>query len=221
MELTEEQLQEKIDEATKELKNKNSELIGDIKTLKKTVKAFDGIDLDLLQSQSNELKELKEKNMTEAEKLEREQRKRTEKYTATKQALLDSQNEILRMKKENAVANALRDAGQVQEGMGEALSLLINQKITMSDANVPMIGEKTVSEYVMDFSTNEGKNFFVPKNAGGGGQGSGGAGGVNISDYTNPDGSLNNTKMAQLRKSGAEGVSKANDIVKAHSAKNK
>jgi uncharacterized iron-regulated protein len=45
MELTEQQLQEKIDEAVRGLKDKNAELLGKITTYKKTFDKLEGVDI--------------------------------------------------------------------------------------------------------------------------------------------------------------------------------
>ncbi len=185
MELTEEELQEKITEATKGLTEKNTELIGDIKKAKKLMKAFDGVDLDLLTTQATELAELKDKNLTDAERLANEQSEIAERHTATKQKLADSQAENVRMKRDNSVNNALIGAGAIQDGMGRAVRLLINEKVTTSDEGVQMVGDKTVNEYVKHWSENDGKGFFVPKNSGGGATGSG-SGGNDTAKYFDP-----------------------------------
>lgn len=186
--LSPEELSKKISSNYSGLTDKNTELIGDVKKMSGLLKAFDGIDLDLLQNQSKELAKLKESNMTDAERLEQERLANTEKYSSTKQALLDSEAKVLKMTKDNAVANALRDAGQLNDGMGEAVSLLISQKITLSDAGVPMVGDKTVTEYTKAFSEGDGKGFFVPKNSGGGGNGSGDGGNVDVAKFYKKDG---------------------------------
>ena len=218
MELTEEQLQAKIDEATKELKAKNSDLISDIKAIKKTAKAFEGIDLDLLKSQAEELAKLKEASLTDAEKLAKQQEEQNKKFTETQQALLDAQAENLKMRKENAVSLAIIGAGQVNEGMDEAVNMLIASKVVVGENNIPMVGNKPVADYVKEFAEGEGKNFFVPKNYGGGGQGSGGSV-VSTKEFEKADGSLNMTKIGQLRQGSQEDIARANDIVKAHSQK--
>ncbi len=204
MELTDEELQAKIDEATTGLVDKNKELLGKMDGLKKSLTKFDELDLDLLQAQSNELKELKDKNLTDDERRDAEEKSRRDNSTATKQALLDSQAEVVKMRKENAIGNALRDAGQVNDGMNEAVTLLIKQKITMSDEGQAMVGEKTVAEYVKEFALNDGKGFFVPRNSGGGGNGSsaGGSDWAKYFDKASPD--FNRTKQAELRKKNPE-----------------
>ncbi len=175
--------QEEFDDKLKGITDKNTELIGDIKKLNKIVKGFDGIDLDLLKNQSTELAKLKEANLTDAERLENERNAINEKHTATKQALLDSEAKVLKMTKSHTIANALRDAGEFVGGNASekeqtrlAVTSLIEQRITMSDDGVPMVGDSLVADYVKTFHEGAGKAFFAPKNSGGGGNGSGGGG---------------------------------------------
>ena len=205
MELTEEELQAKIDEAKAaalaeaeaekaRILAKNSELLG------KYAKYKD-LDVDLLQAQADELAKLKESQLTDDERRTNELKAFNDKHISTKQALLDTEARLLKMTKDNAIANALRDVGALQEGMGEAVTLLIGNRVTMSDAGVPMIGDTTVGEYVKRFSVEEGKGFFVPRNSGGGGQGSGGGGASEFAKYFDKGGSdFSRTEQAKLAK---------------------
>jgi hypothetical protein len=204
MELTQEELDAKIEEGKAGLLTKNTDLIKDMKKLKTAMSAFDGVDLEALKAASLEVDKLREEKLTDEERRNLAQEAATKKQNETMQTILDLTATNLKMKKDNAVVNALRDAGTINDGMGEAVTLLINQRVTISDVGDAMVGDKTVAEYVKAFAETDGKAFFVPRNSGGGGNGSGNAGGEDWGKYFKKGADYSLDKQSELERTNPE-----------------
>jgi len=209
MELTEEELAAKIKESTeaaiaaaaieadKALKAKNTELLGKLAKFKE-------VDPEEYKQTLAKLKEIEDAKLTEAEKAEQRRAERLKKEAAKDMELATLKADLAKEKKGNAIANAIRDAGAVNEGMGDAVALLIKDRITTSDTGAFMIGDKPVADYVAEWRKEEGKGFFVPANSGGGGQGSSSVGGNDQAKYFKRGPDWNLTKQAALRKSSPD-----------------
>lgn len=192
---------EELDAEVSGLKAKNDDLITVQKQMKKTMQAFDGIDLDALQEHSKELEILKESQLSDEDR-----RAKVDKETSVTMKRLNDEittknRRIVAMKKETAISSAILAAGAINEGMSEAVEGLLSAQAQVSDEGVVVIGKDPVADYVADWSKNDGKMFFVPKNTGGGGQGgSGGSGGGDEKYFDRAGDDYNLTKQAELAK---------------------
>jgi len=211
---------EEFDAEVVGLVNKKKELESKLKAANTTIKANEGIDIELLQGHSKELAKLKESNLTDAERLESEDKTRKLRQTEADQKILDLTAENAKILKNNAVSELINGLGSTKDGLLVSAKREIADRVTPKEGGGYLFDGKPMSEGAKEWREDAGQVFFNPVNSGGGGQGSGG-GSVNLSEYTNPDGSLNNTKMGSLRKGTPEDKVKADTITKAHGAKSK
>jgi len=204
MEITKEELQAKIDEAVKGLKDKNDELLSKLKKSTDTLSEFADIDIAGLKESSKQLKKLKEDQMTDKERLDKDRQERVEIELKRTQELSDARSTIDKMRKETAVSASLLSLGTIKEGMEEAVELLLNNKVTIVDDKA-LIGDKPVQEYVKAWAEADGKAFFTPKNSGGGGNGGGSGSNAEIGKFFDKESKTYNlTEQIKLSKTNPE-----------------
>jgi hypothetical protein len=203
-EYTKEQLDEAIKLATEGLASKNAELLKDLKDTQKTLKKFEGIDVDALMDSQKKLKKMEEDKL----KAEGEYKKLYDELasqTAKEKETLIAEKEQLMGKLHttiisNDIANSLASNGIIPE-LSEAASAFIAPKVAMDDKGTPKVGGKSVKEFVESWkSTPTGKYFFADGNSGGGANGSG-TGAHELAKYydkSSPD--YNLTEQAKIAK---------------------
>lgn len=159
------------------LKNKNKELLDELKDLKNQMKSFEGLDIKALQDSAAELDKLKKQQMEEEgeyKKLYETQKdahqKEIKKYQSEIDTLKSSANGLT---KELGVSNALSNITLIPELADVARKTIMSEAGVDKDGNV-VVGDKAVSEYVKEWAeTPVGKHFIMNDNSGGGGPGGG------------------------------------------------
>ncbi|EOQ68855.1 hypothetical protein [Acinetobacter pittii] len=216
-------IQAAVDEAVKGLKEKNSELINDKKALKDELTSLkgkvDGLDLDAIKVLLDKSNQDEESKLIAEGKIEEVIQKRTEKMREQHEKLLNAEKE--RADKAEAYANKFKQsvvqsqivqAALELEALPEAtadIAFLAHSKFVL-DENGKAVAVDTQGEVIIgkDGKTplspkewvetlREQKPYFWPK-----ANGTGSPGSTNTKgqvDITKPDGSVNLTKLAQLR----------------------
>ncbi|MAR55994.1 MAG: hypothetical protein CMM93_02320 [Rickettsiales bacterium] len=176
------ELQKLIDNATEGLKNKNSELLAEVKDQKAANKSF--------QDQLDELKAAKEAADEEAanksgdvEKIKANLETKHQKEREALMSELKGKNSMLHtMLVDNGLTEALSKAGVAPQYMDAAKALIQKNnaaEVTEVDgAAVARIGNESISDFVKGWSQgDQGKHFVAaPANGGGGAGGSNGGG---------------------------------------------
>ena len=212
MEISEEELQAKIDEAVNGaidgLKKKNNELTRRAKTLQGKVDIYDGIDLEDLQGAKTRLEELErakaqeEGNFNKIIELEREARAKLE------QRMTRAQSRAERMAKDNALNDALASVNITDHALAQGARALLREDLKVEETDdellVTLYG-KPVSEGVKEFADGDiGKRYVTPPSNGGAGahqtNGGGGPGGSNEWDQYFKAETWSDFKQAELRK---------------------
>jgi len=194
---------EKLKSENESLVNKNKELLKDLKSVKETVKEFEGIDLDSLKNASTELETLKKEKLESEgeykklhEKAVADHAKEIEKLTSKAS---DLQSKLDNNVKKNALSSALLGLDLIPELRDSAINLILPE-VGLTDDGEALIGDKKVSDYVKTWSEGDvGKHFLKSGDSGGDGKGSGGKGSVpeaRFFDKTSPDHSI--TEQSKL-----------------------
>lgn len=206
MEITEQELADKISEAVNDavsgLKTKNQSLLDKLANSKK----FDGVDIEALQADSAELAAIKtkaEEDKGEYKKLYTDQQVQHEQTVGGLNDEISTLKETLKLeRKTNAVTSALAESGVIPELMDVASAVLIKD-VAINDDGVAMVGDKGVAEHVKEWSTSEvGSHFIKSGNSGGGANGSGKQNHAEEAGwFKKGSDTYNLTKQAQLSKS--------------------
>lgn len=174
MDISEEELKAKIDEAveaaTNGLVKKNQELLGELKETRKS-RTIDPAELDRLQSKIDAL----EMDLGNANKASKEQEKALKK---AQDALASESGFTQKLLLDNGLTEALVKAGVATPLLPAVKAMLGSQAkvIVDGDARKAVIGDKELSEFVSAWATSdEGKHYIAAPGNGGGGA-SGGAG---------------------------------------------
>lgn len=177
IEITQEELDAKIAEAVEGLRQKNEQLLGEVKKLKKG-RDIDPAEIQALESERDELRS----KLTAAEKAAKIATKDAE--TIRKQ--LESEASFnQRLLVDNGLTEALTKNGVTNPVHLKAAKALLMQGIKVEldgDNRVAKMGDKLLTEAITEWASgDEGKHFVAaPGNAGGGaaggGAGNGGAG---------------------------------------------
>lgn len=176
--------QEKVDAETKGLKTKQTELMDELKGLKKK---FDGIDPD-------EVKRLKEEERNKADKdsdpvklRERIEGEFTPKLTAAEKRAEEAEAKLNSNTIDSQLTTALVEAGVAKEFLRAVKADLgSSRKVEVTDGGV-IIDGKPVGDFVKAWATTDGKPFISAGDHSGGGSkggGGGGAGSKKISEMT-------------------------------------
>ena len=175
MELTEEELKAKIDEAieaaTGGLVKKNQELLTELKEARKG-RTIDPAELDKLQSKID----LLETDLATASKSSKDQQKLLKQ---AQDALASESGFTQRLLLDNGLTEALVKAGVATQFLPAVKSMLGSQGkiVADGDARKAFIGDKELTEFVASWATSdEGKHYIAAPGNGGGGA-SGGSGG--------------------------------------------
>lgn len=175
MDISEEELKAKIDEAveaaTNGLVKKNQELLGELKETRKS-RTIDPAELDRLQSKIDSL----ESDLGNTQKASKEQAKLLKQ---TQDALASESGFTQKLLLDNGLTEALVKAGVATQFLPAVKAMLGTQGkiIVDGDSRKAVIGDKELSEFVSSWATtDEGKHYIAAPGNGGGGA-SGGAGG--------------------------------------------
>lgn len=203
MKLTEEQLQEKIDAAVKQLKDKNAELLGKLAKFKN----LDGVDIEKLKADSKKLEELEQKRLEDEgkwqeayENLKAENQKAVDELTAAKNKL---QEDFDKATINNEVTIGLMGLNIISD-LSEVAVSTISSMAGIKDGEV-MVGDKPLKDYLSEWADSPvGKHFIKSGNSGGGAPGADGAGlKATYETYFKP-GTVNQTKQLELKSKSKE-----------------
>lgn len=174
-------LKEAVNEATDRLAAKNKELLGELKTARK------GQDIDpevvtRLEAKVHDLQDA----LDASEKVAKTATAEAEKVSATL-------NEEREKGRSLAISNSLTSEiskANVAPHFTESVSAMLRSKASMSDDGTVMVGDKTLPDFVTEWSQSDaGKHYIVaPNNSGGGANGSGGEGGAKTMTRSDFDG---------------------------------
>ena len=171
------------------LKKKNTELLDEVKDLKRKFKPFDGLDADEIKATLAEAKELRESKMKkegDIEKLLEEQRKQhqteLDKRDAREKALLEAADKAL---KDRVIREAMDAAKIAAPFIDTVIPFLASQIVLVGegDKRKALIGEKTPTEYLAEFVAGDKGKHYVTAEANSGG----GAGGSGVTGYKGPN----------------------------------
>lgn len=183
MEISEEELKAKIDEAieaaTGGLAKKNQELLAELKEARKG-RAIDPAELDRLQSKIDAL----EVDLGSAQKASKEQAKLLKQ---AQDALASESGFTQKLLLDNGLTDALVKAGVANQFLPAVKAMLGSQAkiITDGDARKAIIGDKELSEFVSSWATSdEGKHYIAAPSNGGGGASGGAGNGSNAKVWT-------------------------------------
>lgn len=201
-----------LEEATAGLKQKNKELLAELKTTQESMAKYTGVDIDALKAANDELAQLKQKKLEdegEYKKLYSEQQAQHKSLLADKEnAISELKKSLAQTKKESAVNLGLAGLPLVEgEGISEAAAALLIPKVAINDENEALIGDKPVHEYIRtDWAASAvGKTFLRSGNTGGGGNGAGGNKLDAASKFFDPkSGDFNLTEQGKLARTDPE-----------------
>ena len=174
MEISEEELKAKIDEAiesaTGGLVKKNQELLSELKEARKG-RAIDPAELDKLQAKIDAL----EADLGTAHKTKKEQEKALK---LAQDALASESGFTQKLLLDNGLTEALVKAGVATPMLPAVKAMLGSQAkvIVDGDARRAVIGDKDLTEFVSAWATTDEGKHFIAAPANGGGGASGGAG---------------------------------------------
>jgi regulator of replication initiation timing len=194
MEITAE-IQAAIDDAVAGLKAKNTELIGEVKKLRK------GQEID-----PEDFNRLKEDNDALADKLAETQKAVKAAQTEAeklKKAYADESGFTQKLLVDNGLTEALVKNGIAPQFLSAVKALFAGQTqvVTEGDSRSAKIGDKSLTEFVTDWSkTDEGKHFVAaPANSGGGSNGGRGHAGTADLSGLKPTDRINAARAAQAQ----------------------
>lgn len=183
MDITEEELKAKIDEAveaaTGGLAKKNQELLTELKEARKG-RAIDPAELDRLQSKIDAL----EVDLGNANKSSKEQAKLLKQ---AQDALASESGFTQKLLLDNGLTDALVKVGVANQFLPAVKAMLGTQAkiIVDGDARKAVIGDKELSEFVSSWATSdEGKHYIAAPGNGGGGASGGAGNGSNAKVWT-------------------------------------
>lgn len=183
MDITEEELKAKIDEAveaaTGGLAKKNQELLTELKEARKG-RAIDPAELDRLQSKIDAL----EVDLGNANKSSKEQAKLLKQ---AQDALASESGFTQKLLLDNGLTDALVKVGVANQFLPAVKAMFGTQAkiIVDGDARKAVIGDKELSEFVSSWATtDEGKHYIAAPGNGGGGANGGTGNGSNAKVWT-------------------------------------
>ena len=174
IELTEEELQARIDAATEKLAAHNKSLLADLKRNERNGKSVDPAEVERLESRIEALE-------TEKTQLSKQVKDLTKTAETATQALDAESKANRKLLVENGLAAELAKAGVTNPTHLKAAQAMLKdgvQIVADGDVRVAKIGDKALSDFVKEWAAgDEGKHFVqAPANNGGGATGGSGAG---------------------------------------------
>jgi hypothetical protein len=186
-----------VDEAITGLKNKNTELLSELKKARKD-SAIDPEDYNRLKEDKLEL----EHKLDETNKLLKLEQSNAEKVKKSYETEAGFTSKLLI---DNGLTEALVAAGVKPELMKAAKAMFVNSAVIKAngETRTALIGDKQISDFVKEWSaSDEGKHFVLaPNNSGGGANGGGQGAGKNQVTRTQFD-SMGHQDRATFAKSG-------------------
>lgn len=166
-------IKDAVEEATNGLIKKRDELLAEVKSLRKKAE-IDPEDYNRIKEENEQLKD----KLTEQEKLVK---KSATDLEAAKKAMESESGFVQKLLIDNGLSEALTKAGVKPELAKAVKAMFAGQaqiKIDGENRNA-VIGDKSLSDYISEWSkSDDGKHFVVaPVNGGGGANGSNGANG--------------------------------------------
>ena len=173
IELTEEELQARIDAATEKLSAHNKSLLADLKRNERNGKSVDPAEVERLESRIEALE-------TEKTQLSKQVKDLTKTAETATQALDAESKANRKLLVENGLAAELAKAGVTNPTHLKAAQAMLKdgvQIVADGDVRVAKIGDKALSDFVKEWAAgDEGKHFVqAPANNGGGATGGSGA----------------------------------------------
>lgn len=175
MEISEEELKAKIDEAiesaTGGLAKKNQELLAELKEARKG-KAIDPAEIDRLQSKIDAL----EADLGTAAKAKKDQEKALK---LAQDALASESGFTQKLLLDNGLTDALVKAGVAAQYLPAVKAMLGAQAkiVVEGDNRKAVIGDKDLADFISGWATSDEGKHYVAAPVNGGGGGSGGSGG--------------------------------------------
>ncbi|WP_442577854.1 hypothetical protein ACSBOB_20115 [Mesorhizobium sp. ASY16-5R] len=167
--------QEKIAAETGGLKTKNTELMDEVKGLKKK---FEGIDPDEVKRLKEEDRNKKDKDADPVELRKRIEGEFTPKLTAAEKRAEEAEAKLNGTIVDNQLTSALVEAGVAKEFLRAVKAdLSSTRKVEVKDDGVIVDG-KPVADFVKGWAAADGKAFISAGSHSGGGAGGGGGGGA-------------------------------------------
>lgn len=214
MEISEEELeqriQEEVDEATQSLQEKKDELLSEKKSLQQEKQELRS-QLDNVQS---DLQELKQEQAEEEEDVEAVKEQLREQYESQIEELESQLNEQENFIEEQVVDNQLTeqllDAGVAKPFLPAAKSMLKEDvKVTKEDGTFQAVaengeGRKPLSDHVESFVESEQGQHYLAADDNTGGGANGGSGGGGEPSEDNPWTSGNLTEIGRLKQEDPE-----------------
>jgi len=167
-------IKEAVNEAIAGLKNKNTELLSELKKARKNSE-IDPDDYNRLKEENDVLSE----KLSESQKLIKQSASEIDKY---KKAHEGEQNYVSKLLIDNGLTESLLSAG-VKPELSKAVKAMFASQASIKidgDNRQAIIGDKALSDYVKEWAgSDEGKHFVsAPLNQGSGGQGGSHQGGT-------------------------------------------
>ena len=165
---------EKIEAETGGLKSKNTELLDEVKALKKK---FEGIDPEEHKRLKGEKREKEDKESDPVQLRKRIEEEFTPKLTDAEKRAAEAEAKLAANTIDSQLTAALAEAGVAKEFLRAVKADLgSSRKVEVTDNGVIVDG-KPVGDFVKAWAQTDGKAFIAaPDNAGGGGKGGGGGG---------------------------------------------
>lgn len=174
------EIQKKIDEATNGLRAKNAELLGKLKKAGEVLDKVKDLDIDSLLAAKTELDTLKSKSDEE----KGEYKKLYETLKAEKDTVVadltgkikEKESKLTTMAKKNSVVAAIVENKLSIPGplMNIAIDTIMTN-VAVDDTGEAKVGDKSVTDFVKEWSASEiGKHFVASGNSGGGANGGAG-----------------------------------------------
>lgn len=198
------ELQRYIDEAVSPLVKKRDELLNEVKKLRKNSE-IDPEEFNKLKDENEQL----QAKISESEKLVK---KANADLEVTKKAMESESGYVQKLLIENGLTEALNAAGVKPELAKAVKAMFAGQaqiKIDGENRNA-VIGDKSLSDFIADWSkSDEGKHFVVASvNSGGGANGSNGANGASKTmtraEYDAKQASGNHAELSSFFASGGK-----------------
>lgn len=189
---------EKIEAETGGLKAKNTELLDEVKTLKKK---FEGVDPDEFKRLKDAKRDKDDKDSDPVQLRKRIEEEFTPKLTDAEKRAADAEAKLAENTIDSQLTAALAEAGVAKEFLRAVKADLgSSRKVEVTDNGVIVDG-KPVGDFVKAWAQTDGKPFIAaPDNSGGGGKGGadGGATGKKSSEMTDAE------KIAFMREHGVD-----------------
>lgn len=195
----------RVDDEVQGLKQKNAELIRTNKRLKQGVDG--GEQLDELQGRIDELQTENKRLQKESEKVQKQSAKQLEQLQTQLQS---EQGAVASMLVDNGLTEALTQAGVKNPAYVKAAKALLRDKVQVvadGDERKAVVEDKTLSDFVSEWSQgDEGKEFLAHSGSTGGGA-SGGARDSQSKTITRADfDQMSHTERAAVSKEGIKVV---------------